>query len=116
RGPLRRREARRVVFRADDRRAGHRCDAGPIAVRSGARDCMTATVRTTAIPHANTAVRTSCPYCGVGCGVLARRVGDGTSAEIAGDPQHPANFGSLCSKGAALGDTVGLEERLLYPQ
>ena len=63
-----------------------------------------------------TAVRTTCPYCGVGCGVLARRTGDGTFAEIAGDPQHPANFGNLCSKGSALGETVGLEERLLYPQ
>ena len=61
-------------------------------------------------------VRTTCPYCGVGCGVLARRIGDGTSVEIAGDSQHPANFGKLCSKGSALGDTVGLEERLLYPQ
>jgi len=69
----------------------------------------------------NPVVRTTCPYCGVGCGVLARRTyGDVTTAapctEIAGDPQHPANFGSLCSKGTALGDTVGLEERLLYPQ
>ena len=61
-------------------------------------------------------VRTTCPYCGVGCGVLARRIGEGMSAEIAGDPQHPANFGNLCSKGSALADTVGLEERLLYPQ
>ena len=61
-------------------------------------------------------VRTTCPYCGVGCGVLARRAADGGSVEIAGDPQHPANFGSLCSKGSALADTVGLEERLLYPQ
>src|SRR6185312_8615358 len=56
------------------------------------------------------AVRTTCPYCGVGCGVLAR------GAEVAGDPQHPANFGSLCSKGSALGDTLTLEERLLHPQ
>ena len=66
-------------------------------------------------------VRTTCPYCGVGCGVLARRSNGGVSAtafeiQIAGDPLHPANFGSLCSKGSALGDTVGLEERLLYPQ
>ena len=67
------------------------------------------------------AVRTTCPYCGVGCGVLARRTDGGAlsaaaETEIAGDPQHPANFGSLCSKGAALGDTMGLDERLLYPQ
>src|SRR5262249_55066134 len=61
-------------------------------------------------------VRTTCPYCGVGCGVLARRASIGVAVEIAGDPQHPANFGSLCSKGSALADTVGLEDRLLYPQ
>jgi assimilatory nitrate reductase catalytic subunit len=59
------------------------------------------------------AVRTTCPYCGVGCGVLARR--SGNAVEISGDPQHPANFGRLCSKGAALGETLGLEGRLLHP-
>jgi assimilatory nitrate reductase catalytic subunit len=58
-------------------------------------------------------VKTTCPYCGVGCGVLARRHGGNTG--IAGDPHHPANFGSLCSKGSALGDTVGLDGRLLHP-
>jgi assimilatory nitrate reductase catalytic subunit len=58
-------------------------------------------------------VRTTCPYCGVGCGVLARRL-NGT-VEIAGDLEHPANFGHLCSKGAALGDTTGLDGRLLHP-
>ena len=61
-----------------------------------------------------TIVRTTCPYCGVGCGILARRL-DSTPA-IAGDPAHPANFGHLCSKGSALGDTLGLEGRLLHPQ
>jgi assimilatory nitrate reductase catalytic subunit len=60
------------------------------------------------------AVRTTCPYCGVGCGLLATPDGLG-GASIAGDPQHPANFGRLCSKGAALGETLGLEGRLLYP-
>jgi len=59
-------------------------------------------------------VRTTCPYCGVGCGVLARPDGLGGAA-IAGDPDHPANFGRLCSKGAALGETLGLETRLLHP-
>jgi assimilatory nitrate reductase catalytic subunit len=58
-------------------------------------------------------VRTTCPYCGVGCGVLARP--DGGGATIAGDPEHPANFGRLCSKGSALGETLGLETRLLHP-
>jgi assimilatory nitrate reductase catalytic subunit len=60
------------------------------------------------------AVRTTCPYCGVGCGVLAKPDGRGGAA-IAGDPEHPANFGRLCSKGSALGDTLGLERRLLNP-
>ena len=59
-------------------------------------------------------VKTTCPYCGVGCGVLATPQADGSVA-IAGDPDHPANFGKLCSKGAALGETLSLEDRLLYP-
>jgi assimilatory nitrate reductase catalytic subunit len=55
-------------------------------------------------PAASTAcaTRTTCPYCGVGCGVLATPDGKGGAA-IAGDPEHPANFGRLCSKGSALG-------------
>ena len=60
------------------------------------------------------AVKTTCPYCGVGCGVLATPDGKGGAA-IAGDPDHPANFGRLCSKGSALGETLGLEGRLLHP-
>jgi assimilatory nitrate reductase catalytic subunit len=59
-------------------------------------------------------VRTTCAYCGVGCGVLATPDGKGGAA-IAGDPDHPANFGRLCSKGSALGETLGLESRLLHP-
>ena len=60
------------------------------------------------------ATRTTCPYCGVGCGVLATPDGSGGAA-ISGDPEHPANFGRLCSKGSALGETLGLEDRLLHP-
>jgi len=60
------------------------------------------------------AVRTTCPYCGVGCGVLAKADGQG-GAEIFGDPEHPANFGRLCSKGSALGETLSLHTRLLHP-
>ncbi|MBS7540720.1 molybdopterin-dependent oxidoreductase [Ancylobacter lacus] len=59
-------------------------------------------------------VHTACPYCGVGCGLLARPDGRG-GATIAGDPAHPANHGKLCSKGAALGETLGLGTRLLHP-
>ena len=55
-------------------------------------------------------VRSTCPYCGVGCGILA--MADGT---IIGDPQHPANAGRLCSKGSALAETLGETTRLLHP-
>ena len=60
------------------------------------------------------AVRTTCPYCGVGCGLLAKPDGRG-GAIISGDPDHPANFGKLCSKGSALAETLGLGTRLLHP-
>jgi assimilatory nitrate reductase catalytic subunit len=56
-------------------------------------------------------VRTTCAYCGVGCGVLA-----GNEDAVRGDAEHPANFGRLCSKGSALGETLGLEDRLLKPR
>ena len=61
-----------------------------------------------------TSVRTTCAYCGVGCGIVATPTGD-RSVTIKGDPNHPANFGKLCSKGTHLGETVGLEGRLLHP-
>ena len=60
------------------------------------------------------AVRTTCPYCGVGCGVKATLLDDG-AALIEGDTGHTANLGRLCVKGAALGETLGLEGRLLHP-
>ncbi len=55
--------------------------------------------------------RTTCPYCGVGCGVLAR-----PDAPVQGDPDHPANHGRLCSKGTALAETFALPNRLLHPE
>ena len=57
------------------------------------------------------AIRTTCPYCGVGCGVLAR-----PGQPVAGDKAHPANEGRLCSKGSALGETLSLDGRLLHPE
>jgi len=65
--------------------------------------------------HGDQASRTTCPYCGVGCGVLARVDETGT-VSVAGDPEHPANLGRLCSKGSALGQTVDLGGRLLHPR
>ena len=67
----------------------------------------------TALP-AIKSTKTTCPYCGVGCGVIATPDGNGGAA-ISGDPEHPANFGRLCSKGSALGETLALSERLLHP-
>jgi assimilatory nitrate reductase catalytic subunit len=67
-----------------------------------------------ALPPHPPAVRTTCPYCGVGCGVLAAPDGQG-SAAISGDHSHPANFGRLCSKGSALAETLSLDQRLLHP-
>src|SRR5581483_1332811 len=64
---------------------------------------------------ASRAIRTTCPYCGVGCVVLAEVAPD-VRTTWRGDPDHPANFGRLCSKGAALSETIGLEGRLLAPE
>ncbi|MDH4414449.1 MAG: molybdopterin-dependent oxidoreductase [Rhizobium sp.] len=59
--------------------------------------------------------RTTCPYCGVGCGVIAS-VDDAGTVSVRGDPEHPANFGRLCSKGSALAETLDLDGRLLFPE
>ncbi|MCU6668981.1 nitrate reductase [Enterobacteriaceae bacterium H4N4] len=61
-----------------------------------------------------TETRTTCPYCGVGCGVIARV--DADEVSVRGDESHPANRGRLCVKGSALGETTGLAGRLLYPE
>ncbi|WP_137154354.1 nitrate reductase [Rhizobium sp. FKL33] len=62
-----------------------------------------------------TETRTTCPYCGVGCGVIARVDNDG-HVSVKGDPEHPANYGRLCSKGSALAETLDLDGRALYPE
>jgi assimilatory nitrate reductase catalytic subunit len=59
-------------------------------------------------------VQTTCPYCGVGCGVLATV--DAETIQVQGDKTHPANFGRLCSKGSALAETLSLDDRLLQPE
>jgi assimilatory nitrate reductase catalytic subunit len=59
--------------------------------------------------------KTTCPYCGVGCGVIATVADDG-AVSVKGDPDHPANHGRLCSKGSALAETIDLDGRLLHPE
>ncbi|MBE7637505.1 molybdopterin-dependent oxidoreductase [Sneathiella sp. P13V-1] len=58
--------------------------------------------------------KTTCPYCGVGCGIVISTSDGGVT--VKGDAEHPANLGKLCSKGSALGETMGHEDRLLYPE
>ncbi len=65
------------------------------------------------IPNPSSSILTTCPYCGVGCGVNVNVESD--AVKLAGDKFHPANFGRLCSKGAALADTLEDAGRLLYP-
>lgn len=60
-------------------------------------------------------VKTACPYCGVGCGLITEVDSEG-KIFVRGDADHPANFGRLCSKGLALAETIGLDDRLLFPQ
>ncbi|WP_227712243.1 nitrate reductase [Marinobacter zhanjiangensis] len=63
--------------------------------------------------------RTTCPYCGVGCGVMATpHSGDraGDSPPVAGDRDHPANYGRLCVKGSSLHETTGSDVHTLYPR
>ena len=61
-------------------------------------------------------IKTTCPYCGVGCGIEAVIDAESRQLAIHGDKSHPANFGRLCSKGSALGETIELKGRLLYPR
>lgn len=62
--------------------------------------------------------RSTCPYCGVGCGVVIQSEGNEITG-VRGDPDHPANFGRLCTKGSTLHLTasrsVTLQTRLLHP-
>ncbi|HAK63252.1 MAG TPA: nitrate reductase, partial [Alphaproteobacteria bacterium] len=57
---------------------------------------------------------TSCPYCGVGCGVDISMPPTG-GVYVSGTPDHPANTGRLCSKGTSLGETLDMRGRLLRP-
>ncbi len=66
-------------------------------------------------PSATTSFTTTCPYCGVGCGVQAW-VTDARLQRVKGEENHPANLGRLCVKGAALPDIAQPPGRLLHPR
>lgn len=59
--------------------------------------------------------KTTCPYCGVGCGVIIEHDGRHVSG-VRGDPEHPANYGRLCTKGSTLHLTTRPEMRLGHPE
>ncbi|MCV6604383.1 MAG: molybdopterin-dependent oxidoreductase, partial [Porticoccaceae bacterium] len=63
----------------------------------------------------DTSTSTTCPYCGVGCGISVR-VKDDRIIAVSGDSSHPANRGKLCIKGTAVHKTLGEHGRLLHPQ
>ena len=65
----------------------------------------------TAQPRRGTITTTICPFCGVGCGQIVE-LRDGRVVNIEGDPDHPINEGSVCSKGAALYQVHQNERRL----
>src|SRR5262249_11218788 len=117
------RRGRPLVRRADARTRRGFFDPRPDRVRPGiraagprraavARDCRNRTRRRRGgALVASRVTRPTCPYCGVGCGLIVA-----ADASVSGDPDHPANNGRLCSKGAALGETLASDGRLLYPQ
>lgn len=61
------------------------------------------------------AKKTTCSYCGVGCGMLVST--DGHAVSVQGDPEHPSSQGQLCSKGRTIGYTVmDRSDRILHPR
>jgi ferredoxin-nitrate reductase len=59
--------------------------------------------------------KTYCPYCGVGCGLVAG-IRNGSVAKIKGDPDHPSSLGDLCLKAVYLPEILRTDDRLTYPQ
>ncbi len=59
--------------------------------------------------------KSTCCYCGVGCGVIIKSEND-KIVSVEGDPDHPANYGRLCTKGSTLHLTAKLDARGLYPE
>jgi len=59
-------------------------------------------------------VSTTCGYCSVGCGMFVG-VKDGRAVSVRGNPDHKANFGTLCPKGLSEHYTLEAENRARYP-
>ena len=87
---------------------------GPSVSPSATRTTLGSRLRGNDSPAMNS-VRTTCPYCGVGCGVRVETAG-GRIVGVRGDEDHPANRGQLCSKGVSLAATLGESGRALFPE
>jgi assimilatory nitrate reductase catalytic subunit len=61
-------------------------------------------------------IKTTCAYCGVGCGIEIVTDTQSGIVQLKGDNHHPANYGRLCSKGSALSETLDEASRLLFPE
>lgn len=72
----------------------------------------------------NKVIETTCPYCGVGCGMditpkvkqTSTRNVENIQIKIVGSEAHPANLGRLCVKGSSAGETLDFDGRMLNPQ
>jgi len=61
-------------------------------------------------------VKTTCSYCGVGCGIIVKKDANNT-VFVEGDKDHPVNKGMLCSKGMNLHYVANdISDRILYPE
>lgn len=77
---------------------------------------MSSLIPTAETPTGIKTVKTTCAYCGVGCGIEAKVNPHAREVTVFGDDLHQANYGRLCSKGSSLGETIGVSSRLLYPE
>ncbi|CRM14117.1 Nitrate reductase [Pseudomonas sp. 58 R 12] len=65
----------------------------------------------TGLRMANQNVRSVCPYCGVGCGIVMQ-VEHNKVVKVIGDKAHPTNFGRLCTKGTTCGQAIADSGRM----
>jgi formate dehydrogenase major subunit len=100
-------EISRRTFLASGGAAGTSALLGSLGLGLGPSAAVAAEAR----PQRGKITTTICPFCGVGCGQIVE-VRDGRIVSIEGDPDHPINEGSLCSKGAALYQVHHNERRL----
>ena len=59
----------------------------------------------------NRTVKSVCPYCGVGCGIVMEVSGDRV-VKLTGDKAHPANYGRLCTKGSTCAQAIAVSGRM----